>query len=72
MSEVSLPAASLAAAVTLAHFSALLLFALLMSIAFAFLGRSSVRDRVRFALRCFLLFVGAALLLGWLMFPFSR
>lgn len=72
MSHAPTAIALLAVAVTLAHFPALLLFALLMSIAFAFLGRTGARDRVRFGLRCFLLFVGVALLLGWLMYPFSR
>ena len=54
------------------HFSALLLFALLTSIVFGVIGRDTLRDRILYAAKSFGLFVGIALLLGWIMYPFPR
>jgi hypothetical protein len=47
----------------------MLLFALLVSIVFATLLRDTPNEQVRFGLRLFAGFVGAALVFGWLMFP---
>lgn len=52
------------------HFGVLVLFAALVSAVFAVLLRDVPREQVRLALRMFAAFVGAALVLGWLMFPF--
>jgi hypothetical protein len=54
------------------HFHAVLFFAAAVSVAFAFHSRLRTPDRLRYALKSFLLFVGAAILIGWLMYPFSR
>jgi hypothetical protein len=56
----------------LAHFQAMLLFALVISIAFAFLSRQSARERWKYALWSFLAFLLIALALAWGMFPFPR
>jgi hypothetical protein len=58
--------------VELTHFQALLLFALIISVAFAFLSKQTPRARLLYALWAFLAFVAAAVLLGWLMYPFPR
>ncbi len=52
------------------HFPAMLLFAFLASVVFAVLGKDTTRDRVLYGLKSFSLFVGIALLLGWIMYPF--
>lgn len=54
------------------HFDALLLFALIISIAFAFLTKQTARDRLKYALWAFLAFVLVAVTLGWIMYPFPR
>jgi hypothetical protein len=50
----------------------LLLFwhALLVAVFFAFLWRPTARERRVLFLKTFLIMVGGALLLGWLMYPF--
>ncbi len=54
------------------HFDALLLFAVVISIAFAFLTKQTARDRLKYALWAFLAFVLVAVTLGWIMYPFPR
>ncbi len=56
----------------LTHFQALLLFALVISIAFAFLSKKSPRERLKYAFWSFLAFLVIALGIAWLMFPFPR
>jgi heme A synthase len=56
----------------LTHFEALLLFAVVISIAFAFLTKQTARDRLKYAVWAFLAFVGVAVVLGWIMYPFPR
>ena len=56
----------------LTHFDALLLFAVVISIAFAFLTKQTARDRLKYALWAFLAFVLVAVALGWIMYPFPR
>jgi hypothetical protein len=57
---------------TLTHFQALLLFALLVSLAFAFLSKRTLRDRLRYTFWSLLVFLAAAIGIGWLMFFFQR
>jgi hypothetical protein len=52
------------------HLLNLVLFSALVSIVFAVLLRDSASERVRFGLMAFGGFVGAALAVGWLMYPF--
>jgi hypothetical protein len=56
----------------LGHFPAMLLFALLVSIALAGLGGHSTAQRVKYAVWCFALFLAIGIGLAWLMYPFSR
>ena len=56
----------------LSHFQAMLVFAFVISLAFAFLTKRKLRERVRYALRAFLAFLVAGVAIGWLMYPFSR
>jgi heme A synthase len=52
------------------HFLLLVLFALFVSIVFAALLRNDPRAQVRFGAVMFGSFVGGAVVLGWLMYPF--
>jgi hypothetical protein len=45
------------------------LFAAFVSAAFAVLSRDEVPDQLRFGARIFCTFIGAAYLLGWLLYP---
>ena len=54
------------------HLKALLLFALLISLAFGTLGRRKPIERVKYAAWSFAMFLLVGIALGWLMFPFSR
>jgi len=49
------------------HFIAMLLFSLLVSVAFAALSKDAPRDRLIYGAKVFAAFVGVAILLGWLM-----
>jgi hypothetical protein len=46
------------------------LFAFFVSVVFAVLTKNEVSDQVRFGGMLFAGFIGAALVLGWLMYPF--
>jgi hypothetical protein len=54
------------------HFTAVLLFALFASVVFGITQRETPRRMVRYGLYCFVLFVGAAIVLSWLMFLIAR
>jgi hypothetical protein len=56
----------------LTHFQALLLFALVISVAFAFLSRERIREQARYALLAFVAFVLIAIGFGWIMYAFAR
>lgn len=56
----------------LRHFPAMLLFALLASVALAALGKRTTRERMRYAAWTFFLFVAIGVAIAWLMYPFSR
>lgn len=60
------------AARPLSHFSALLIFALLVSMAIASLGHRSAIERVKYAAWSFLMFLVIGVGIAWLMYPFSR
>jgi len=51
------------------HLALLVLFAFFVSLVFAVIGRDAPRDQLALGLKYFGAFVGAGLLLGWLMFP---
>lgn len=52
------------------HFPALVLFAFLVAVVFAVLSKDTPRERVIYGAKVFGAFVGIALLLGWIMYPF--
>jgi hypothetical protein len=56
----------------LAHFPALLLFALAVSTAFAFMMKPSARERALYVLRSLFYFVFASIAIAWLMYAFER
>jgi len=51
------------------HLALLVLFALLVSVVFSALMRDEPAEQLRFGARLFAGFVGAALVLAWLMYP---
>ena len=56
----------------LSHFVTMLAFALLVSIALGCFTQRTTPGRVRYAAWSFALFIGVALAIAWLMYPFSR
>jgi len=56
----------------LTHFQSFLLFSVVISIAFGFLGRRRPKDRVKYILWSLLLFLVVGIGIAWAMFPFSR
>jgi hypothetical protein len=51
------------------HLALLLVFAVFVSVIFAALMRDSPAEQLRFGLRLLAGFVGAAIVLSWLMYP---
>lgn len=56
----------------LTHFQTMVIFALCVSLAFAFLSRDRMGDRLRYAVWAFLAFLVVAIGIGWLTYPFSH
>ncbi|MGA2220101.1 MAG: hypothetical protein ABSG51_18595 [Terracidiphilus sp.] len=54
------------------HFAAVLLFALFASVVFGITMRETPKRMVSYGLYCFVLFVGAAIVLSWVMFFIAR
>jgi hypothetical protein len=54
------------------HFAAVVLFALFASVVFGITQRETPRRMIRFAIYCFALFVGSAIVLSWLMYLIAR
>jgi CHASE2 domain-containing sensor protein len=54
------------------HFVAVVLFALFASVVFGITQRETPKRMVRYGIYCFVLFVGSAILLSWLMFLIAR
>ena len=54
------------------HFWAMTLFALTVSVAFAFLTKHTKIERLKYFLWAFLTFLIVAIGIGWLMYPFSH
>jgi len=53
---------------SLSHFEAAVLFALLTSIVLGIVTKKTDRERIRYAAYCFACFVGTLFGLGWLMY----
>jgi len=56
----------------LTHWQAFLFFAAVISMAFGFLGRRKPKDRIKYILWSFFLFLLVGIGIGWAMYPFSR
>jgi hypothetical protein len=56
----------------LTHFGALLFFALVVSVTFAFLSKRGAAERAKYTLWAFVAFLVVAIGIGWLMYPFSQ
>ena len=56
----------------LTHFQGLLLFAVVISAAFAFLSKHTARERARYFLWSLFWFVTISLAIGWLMYAFAK
>ena len=54
------------------HFQSMVLFALVISVAFGFLSRRRPLDRLKYILWSLLLFLLIGIGIGWAMYPFSR
>ncbi len=56
----------------LSHLQSMLLFAVLISVAFGFLSRRRLIDRVKYIVWSLFLFLLIGVGIGWAMYPFSR
>jgi cytochrome bd-type quinol oxidase subunit 2 len=56
----------------LSHLQSMLLFALVISIAFGFLSRRQPVERVKYIVWSLFLFLLIGVGIGWAMYPFSR
>ena len=54
------------------HFAAVLMFALFASVAFGITMRDTPPKMVRYGAYCFVLFVGSAIVLSWVMYFIAR
>ncbi|MGA3070260.1 MAG: hypothetical protein ABSD43_08595 [Terracidiphilus sp.] len=54
------------------HFLAVVLFALFASVVFGITMRETPRRMLRYGIYCFVLFVGSAVALSWVMFFIAR
>ncbi|HXZ20142.1 MAG TPA: hypothetical protein VEG63_09350 [Candidatus Acidoferrales bacterium] len=57
---------------SISHFAAMTLFAAAASATLAFHSRPTNRERLIYALKTFVMFVGGAILIAWLLYPISR
>ena len=55
---------------TMSHFTALFVFAMLVSIVFALINKTRFRDQLQYGALVFLSFLAVAFVVGWFMFPF--
>ena len=60
------------AARPVSHFGALMMFALLVSVAIACIGERTPVGRIKYAAWSFFLFIVIGVGIAWLMYPFSR
>jgi len=56
----------------LTHFQSMVIFALCVSLAFAFLSKEKTDERIRYAVWAFVAFLVVAIGIGWLTYPISR
>jgi hypothetical protein len=56
----------------ISHISAILVFSLCVSVVFSVTTKESIEERLRYGLFTFFSFLLAAIVLGWIMFPFPH
>jgi uncharacterized membrane protein len=54
----------------ISHFTALVVFALIVSVVFALINKAGPKEQLKYGAFVFLSFMGVAIVVGWLMFPF--
>ena len=54
------------------HFEGMVLFALVVSVAFGFLSRRQPVPRLKYIAWCLFLFLLVGIVVGWAMYPFSE
>jgi uncharacterized membrane protein len=52
------------------HLALLIIFSFFVSLVFALLSKDTVAEQIRFGATLFFGFIGSAIILGWLMYPF--
>ena len=52
------------------HFAALAVFSLLVAVVFAIITKTTPREQVQYGVFVFVAFLAAALVIGWIMYPF--
>jgi hypothetical protein len=56
--------------VNLSHFESLTIFALLVAVVFAVINKNTLREQLRYGVFVFFSFLAAAIVVGWIMYPF--
>lgn len=54
------------------HFAAVVLFAIFASVVFGITQRETTRRMIHYGIYCFVLFVGSAVVLSWVMYLIAR
>jgi hypothetical protein len=54
----------------ISHFTALTIFALIVSAVFAGINKSGLREQLRYGAFVFFCFLAVAAVVGWIMYPF--
>ena len=55
---------------TMSHFSSLFVFAAIVSVVFSLINKTQPREQLHYGVFVFLSFLGVAVVVSWLMFPF--
>ena len=53
----------------LSHFTALIIFALIVSTVFALITKNEPREQLRYGAFVFVVFLAVAIVVGWIMYP---
>lgn len=54
----------------MSHFEAMTVFALIVAVVFAIITKSTPREQFRYGAFVFFSFLAAAIVVGWIMYPF--
>jgi hypothetical protein len=56
----------------ISHLTAILIFSLCVSVVFSLTSKEELRERIRYGVFSFFSFLGVAIIMGWMMFPFPH